>query len=414
MKGVFVILDGIADEPCTALHGKTPLEAAKTPNLDALARKSSIGYCYPIKEGVAPESSSAVVSLLGYDPQLAARGTLEAQGAGFKLRAGDLALRCNFATIQDLDSGTILDRRAGRTLTTDEARLLAHAINTQVKLPFPFEFKATMQHRGILVIRGGFSDNITNADPYYINGMVNQHATDTMVYSKSLDDEDDSKLSSELINSFVRQSFEVLDKHPVNMARAKKGLFVANILFCRDAGNNPLKFKKLRGKWMALSYMPLEVGIARAAGMEIFHFSYPPMKHMDVYANLHEGLKKATQNAVDMLKKYSGKYDYFYVHFKETDIPGHDNKPHEKVHMIELIDQYFFSFLQKFIGTHKLVITGDHTTACARKAHTADPVPVLVYPSEKEGSHRLTEQAGKQGRRMSASKLLENTLFSTQ
>ncbi|MBX4212363.1 2,3-bisphosphoglycerate-independent phosphoglycerate mutase [Candidatus Pacearchaeota archaeon] len=414
MKGVFVILDGIADEPCSSLGGKTPLQAAKTPHLDAIAKKASMGYCYSVKEGVAPESSSAVVSLLGYDPQLAARGTLEAQGAGIKLRPGDLALRCNFATIQDLDSGIILDRRAGRTLTTHEAQTLAKSINEQVKLPFPFEFRATMQHRGILIIKGGFSDNITNADPYYVNGMVNPHATDKMVYSKALDEEDDSKLSAELVNSFVRQSFEVLDKHPINLARARKGLFVANIIFCRDAGNSPIKFKKLKGKWMALAYMPLEAGIARAAGMEVFYFGYPVMKGMDVYAHLYDGLKKSILKAIKMLKKYGDKYDYFYIHLKETDIPGHDNKPHDKVKMIEMIDYWFFSFLKKFIGSTTLVVTGDHTTSCSKKAHTADPVPVLVYPAEKENNQRFTEEDGRNGRRMSASKLLENTLFTTK
>src|SRR3989338_4871596 len=107
MKGVFVIMDGVADQPCSVLNGKTPLEAAKTPNLDEIAKKSRIDHCYPIKEGIAPESSSAVVSLFGQDYNFAPRGPLEAMGAGIKFKKGDLVLRCNFATIDDLDNGDI-------------------------------------------------------------------------------------------------------------------------------------------------------------------------------------------------------------------------------------------------------------------------------------------------------------------
>ena len=103
MKGVFVILDGVADEPCHQFQGKTPLDVANTANLDHLARESEIFHCYPVKEGVIPESSSAVVSLLGYDPDVP-RGPLEARGAGIKITRGDLCLRCNFTTLEDFNS----------------------------------------------------------------------------------------------------------------------------------------------------------------------------------------------------------------------------------------------------------------------------------------------------------------------
>lgn len=172
MKGVFVILDGVADEPCSQLGDKTPLEAARTPNLDELANKSRMDYCFTVKEGVVPESSSAIVSLLGYDPNFVPRGPLEARGIGIKLKNGDLALRCNFATLDNMSNLKLIDRRVGRTLTTEEARILAKAINENVKLPFKFEFYPSIQHRGVLVIRGGFSDNISNADPGYGQGVA--------------------------------------------------------------------------------------------------------------------------------------------------------------------------------------------------------------------------------------------------
>src|SRR3989344_4305361 len=230
MKGIFVILDGVADEPSSALGGKTPLEVAKTPNLDELAKKSRIDYCYTLKKGVAPESSAAVVSLFGYNPNSAPRGPIEARGLGIKLKKGDLALRCNFATIDNLDNLNILDRRVGRTLTTEEAKILAKAINENVKLPFEFEFYPSVQHRGVLVVRGKFSDKISGFDWAYENGMVVFGGGEKLVFSKSLDNKNNSQLSAEIVNSFVKQSFAVLDKHPVNIARVRKGLYSANVI----------------------------------------------------------------------------------------------------------------------------------------------------------------------------------------
>ncbi|NCO11813.1 2,3-bisphosphoglycerate-independent phosphoglycerate mutase [Candidatus Pacearchaeota archaeon] len=412
MKGVFVIMDGVADEPCSALDGKTPLEAANTPNLDYFSGKGKIDYCYTVKEGIAPESSSAVVSLLGYDYRISPRGPLEASGFGLKLTKGDLALRCNFATVDDINDGNIMDRRAGRTLTTNEAMELARAVNEGVKLPFKFEFHATSGHRGVLVFRGGFSDNITNADPFYSNGMA-VSGKSKVVFSKPLDDEEDSMLSAELVNNFIRQSHEILDKHPINVARVRKGLFSANFILCRDAGNSLPNFKKLKGKWMALGYMPLEKGIAKAAKMDLYSFKYPKMRGIDSYAHLYSGLYRSIKYALRMIKRNYRKYDYFYVHFKETDIPGHDNKPLDKVKMIEMIDKGFFGYLKWYLekSNAKLVVTADHTTSCRMKGHSDKPVPVLTYPSEKAKGDRFTERDGMNGRKIMGRKLLQENMF---
>ena len=417
MKGVFVILDGVADQPCKSLGQLTPLQAARTPNLDEIAKKSKIEHCYTVKQGIAPESSSAIVSLFGQDPTYAPRGPLEAQGAGIKFKKGDLVLRCNFATIDDLETGHILDSRAGRTLSTREAQILAKAINEQVKLPFPFTFYPTIQHRGILVIRGGFSANISNADPFYGVGMINP-ATLTgpvkMKFAHPLDDDEESNLAANLINSFIRHSHAVLDKHPVNIDRARKGLFAANVLLCRDAGNEPVKFKKLRGRWRALCGMPLEIGIASALGMELYRFDYPRLDGMDVYSALYEGLEISITNAIRMLKKFKKKTDYFYIHIKETDIPGHDNKPHDKVKMLEIIDAKLFSFLKHYVQDARLVVTADHTTASRMKAHTDDPVPVLIYPSHQAENFakKYSEEEGLKGKKINARKIIEQFILS--
>lgn len=414
MKGIFIILDGVSDLPHYQLNQKTPLEIAKTPNLDEIAKHSKLDYCFTVKENIAPQSSNAIVSLLGNDPLLASRGALEAQGANIYLKNGDLALRTNFATIDNLQNLNVLDRRAGRTLTTKEAKILAKALNEKIKLSHKFEFRSTVQHRGVLVIRGGFSDNVTNIDNGYGKGVVTSDFKDKLNFSHPVDDEDDSKYTSEILNSFVRQTFEVLEKHPVNLTRIKKGLCPANIILCRDAGNSPVKLKKPKGKWMFLGQMPLEIGIAKAMNISIYKIKPIKFKKLDAYSYLHKSLERTIKHAKKMLKKNQKKYDYFYIHFKETDTPGHDNLPLEKVKMIETLDKKFFSFLKEFIKKKniKLILTADHTTACKLKNHTADPVPVLIYPSQKTNEkQRFTEENAKKGRKILGRKLLENNLL---
>lgn len=415
-----MIMDGVGDEANSKLGGKTPLEAANTPNLDWFAKKGKVDYCFTVKEGVAPESSSGVLSLLGYDPSLVGRGTIEALGAGLDLKQGDLAFRTNFATVESLESGNILDRRAGRTLSTKEGKILAASIKEEVKERFKFDFKPTVGHRGVLVFRGGFSDNISGVDLAYKNGIAvsNLHGGGKLVWSKGLDDEDDSKLSADLINGWMRHSHEVLDGERVNADRVRKGLYSANFVLCRGPGSVIPRFKKLKGRWIALGYMPLEKGIAKLAGMDVYKFRYPELKGIDVYDNLYAGLNKAIKNSIRMIKRNKKKKDYFYVHFKETDTPGHDGKPLDKKKMIELIDKKFFSYVRKVLEKEggKLIVTGDHATSCRQKAHTADAVPVLNWPHPKEEKrkgegNRFTESEGKKGRKIMGKKLLAETGF---
>src|SRR3989338_5396318 len=199
MVKIFVILDGVGDRDCKALEGATPLEAAKTKNLDYFASEGNGGYIYTVSEQIAPESDEAILALLGYDPHkyYYGRGPLEAYGAGMDFKKGYLALRTNFSTMAN---GKLLDRRAGRALTTKEALELAKAVNENVKLEVPFEFKATVGHRGVLVLKGEFSDNITNVDPAYrkvgrfgvaVHGNVNQ-----LQECRALDPDKKTKLSA--------------------------------------------------------------------------------------------------------------------------------------------------------------------------------------------------------------------------
>ncbi|GIU68551.1 MAG: phosphoglycerate mutase [Candidatus Pacearchaeota archaeon] len=376
MKGILVLLDGLGDLPCKQLNDKTPLEAAETPNLDFFSARGEMGYMYPLEELKIPESHESILSIFGNDTRESSRGQLEARGADIKLVRGDLALRANFATIDSLKEGNIIDRRVGRTLTTEEAKILAKEIN-KIKIPCEFIFKPTIQHRGVLVLRGGFSDNITSNDRFYSeHGMTKNKIS----IFKPADDEENTKYTVNVLNEFMEKVYYVLENHPVNIQRKKKGLLPANFLLMRGAGIEQPKLKFYR-RWMAIAYMPLEIGFAKLSGMKVFSFDYPRLKNFDVYENLNEGLKEACEFTIKTIKKNYKDFDYAYVHIKETDIPGHDNKPIEKKNMIEYIDKTLFKFLKEFAALKgiKILVTGDHSTPCKLKSHSTDPVPVLFY-----------------------------------
>ena len=392
-----MLIDGMGDRACRQLKGKTPLEAAKCENLNFFAENGKQGLVYPINEKIAPESDTAIVSLLGNNPFESARGQFEALGVGIKLNRGDLALRTNFATITDIKDGKIIDRRAGRNLSSKEAYILAKAINKQVVLPCKYIFQPTVQHRGVLVLKGGFSDNITNTDgAYTIKGKY--QAKDKFQFSKPLDDDENTEYTARVLNEFIEESYKILVMHPVNKARRKKGLMPANVIITRGGGTElpkPCKFKK----WACIVNMPLEIGIAKACKMDVFSTEYPLLKDFDVYKNLYAGLEKSIKFAIKTLKKNWKKYNYFYIHFKETDIPGHDNKPHVKKDMIELIDKKFFSFLKKKTKKEKfkIAVTADHSTPCNLKSHSSDAVPLLLYGSDKDETKEYSEKEAKKG-----------------
>ncbi|MDP1729510.1 MAG: alkaline phosphatase family protein [archaeon] len=385
MRKILVIIDGLGDTAHDKFKGKTPLEYADMPNLDMISRKSRLGFMYPVNEDYAPESDTAIVSILGNNFDMSERAEFEALGAGIKFKRGDLVLRANFGTVEDLKSRKMVDRRAGRTLTTNEAKQLAKALNEKINLPVKFQFFPTVQHRGILVFYGGFSDNITNTDTYvHEKGKI--WIKNNFDWSKPLDDDENSEFATNLVNAFVDNAYKVLNEHPVNKIRIKRGLLPANIVLTRDAGVEMPKLNLFR-KSMAIVTMPLEKGIAKASGMEVFSLDYPEMKNYDVYENLHEGLEKLSEFAIKTLKKKKDDYNFCYVHFKETDVPGHDNKPFEKKIFLELLDKKFFAPLKEYIEKSKikLIVTGDHSTPCKMKTHTSDPVPVLLYNPEEKG-----------------------------
>ena len=407
LKGILVIIDGMGDQPHKLLKDKTPLEAAHTPNMDFFATRGEMGYMYPVKPSFIPESDEAIISIFGNELISSSRGWLEAKGADIKMTRGDLAFRVNFGTTNSKEE--VIDRRAGRTLTTGEAQELARAIMNRVKINSKFTFVSTVQHRAALVFHGGFSENITGNDTTYVMG---KHKDQSGCIS--LDDTENTQHTASIVNEFLAKAHEILKKHPVNIKRKEKGLLPANHLCMRGAGIESPKLKQYK-KWISPSYMPLEIGFSKLSGMKVVKFDYPKLKKLDAYENLWDGLKKACKFNIKTIKKFRKSFDYAYVHIKETDLPGHDNKPLEKKEMLEYIDKTFFKFLRKIAPSNKIkvVITADHSTPCRLKAHSADPVPVLLYNDSLLKEKNFNEKEARKGtlRRIEGKELLKKIGF---
>ncbi|MFA5887729.1 MAG: alkaline phosphatase family protein [Candidatus Nanoarchaeia archaeon] len=385
MKTLFIVLDGAADA-----GNNTPYERAFKPNLDFLAKNGRCGLVQTVGKDIAPESDFAVMAILGYDPYkyFTGRGPLEAYGAGIKLSKPFLALRTNFATVED---DIIIDRRVGRSLTTKEAKELEKEINRKVKLKCKFLFKSTTEHRGVLILYGKFSDAVSNTDPAYERqgkfGVAKAVSSNEVQECKAL--KKGAANAAGIINDFVRQAMKVLDESKTNAKRKAKGLLQANAILPRDAGNKLPQLPKKK-KWAAVVGMPLEIGIAELAGMKILKVNYPPITSSDAYEHLYESLNAEIRDSLKYLKSQWNKFDAFYIHIKETDIPGHDGLPEEKKKMLELIDKKLFSQIRKLNA--KIIVTSDHATPCELKAHSDGLVPLLVYGNGKDNLNTFSEK----------------------
>jgi 2,3-bisphosphoglycerate-independent phosphoglycerate mutase len=383
LKLLYVIIDGMGDLPISELGNKTPLEAAETPNMDFLAKHGKAGLMYSVRKGVAPESDAAVISLLGYDPfeYSTGRGIIEAVGAGIDLKDGDLALRCNFATLGQ--GNTIIDRRVRRSLTTEEATELSEVASSEIKLescPATFEFKNTFGHRAVLVMKSKrkcLSSNITNSDPAYaiINGIGIATPNVEMVLKKCkpTDNTEEARNAANLVNEFIEKTHRLWENHKVNRKRAAEGKLKANVVLTRDAGHLLPKFfninERYNVKFAALTDMTAEKGIAELAGM---HASLLPIPS----SNLEKDFELRVKKIVELLPYY----DCFYIHLKGPDEPGHDGNCHRKADAISTIDAHFFGKLLREITLEECIIciTSDHATPCSLKVHSDTPVPVLI------------------------------------
>ncbi|MCA1831552.1 MAG: 2,3-bisphosphoglycerate-independent phosphoglycerate mutase [Actinobacteria bacterium] len=381
---IYTILDGLGDDPCEELDGRTPLEAAHTPNLDALARKGRNGYVYTVGKGIAPESDIAVFAMLGYDPRQyhSGRGPLEGLGSGMDVRDGDLAFRVNYATVES--NMKIVDRRVGRDLTSEEAKKLADEVNAKLKLSgASAELKATVEHRGVVLIRrdgGPLSAEVTNTDPAYAReGALGVAKLTFEPYVQPCEplpgheDDERARAAADLTNEWVKRSHEILDASDVNAQRRKRGKLPGNVILMRDAGDHlpkPPSFESRYGaRWGCFVEMPVERGISLVLGMGQVEV---PMKGAGTF---EEQYGAWAETALEAIAEYQG----LYIHIKGPDVPAHDGRAEDKRDVIEAIDAAFFGTLLPAAPKNViLAVTADHSTSCPKKAHTDDPVPLVI------------------------------------
>ncbi|MGH2527440.1 MAG: 2,3-bisphosphoglycerate-independent phosphoglycerate mutase [Actinomycetota bacterium] len=396
---LYVCLDGLGDDPIPELDDRTPLEAARTPFLDSLARRGRTGTVVTVGERIAPESDIAVFAILGYDPrdEHPGRGVVEAVGVGMDFRDGDLAYRVNFATA---DWPRIVDRRVGRDLTSDEAAALADEVNRTLRLQkATFELRATVEHRGVLVIRaneGPLSANVTNTDPAYRKeghlGVALETFEPEVARCEPLDDSEAARRAAALTNAFVEDSAKILDASEVNAARRRTRKLPGNLILTRDGGDARPNLTPIRDRfgpeWGCFVEMPVERGIAMLLGMA--PVDAPRLMTEADYSTW-------ARLAADALDGYGA----LYIHIKGPDVPAHDGRAEDKRDVIEVIDRAFFGEVLPLIDPARtlVAVTADHSTSCLRRAHTPDPVPLVVSGAgvTSDGSESYGERACARG-----------------
>lgn len=338
-KIVMLVADGLGGLPMTP-GGMTELETAQTPNLDSLAWRGVQGASIPVKPGIAPGSGPGHLALFGYDPlhYKIGRGALEATGIGFELQEGDVAIRCNFCTIDA--NGKITDRRAGR-ISSEESAPLAISLR-QVKIPGVEIFvEPVKEHRFVVVFRApGLGGNVADTDPQ----KTGVPALDPVAQDTA------SQRTAEIAKEFLSQAKKILSGHPK-----------ANFHTMRGFANKPSlpSYREVYGlRAAAIAVYPMYKGLARLVGMDII------------------GAAQTLSEQIDTLEKHWNDYDFFFIHFKYTDSTGEDGNFQGKVARIEELDAILPRI--EALNPNVMIVTGDHSTPSYLKSHSWHPVPTLL------------------------------------
>ena len=380
MKYIVVLGDGMADEPIPALGGRTPLDAAVTPVLDELAGKGTLGTVQNVPAGMAPGSDVANLSVLGYDPaaNYSGRSPLEALSVGVQMEDDDVIFRSNIVTLTEPEpyaQKTILDHSSGEISTAD-ADILMDAIRAEFNND-TFRFYTGTSYRHILVWKYG---RVSALEPPHDH--LGKVIGDYLPQEKVLRD-------------MMERSFDILNNHPLNLARAAAGKHKANSLWFWGAGTKPKvqNFKEKTGLTGAMiSAVDLLKGIAVGAGMKVYNVP-------GATGSIDTNWEGKAQAAIDALLKDG--CDYAYIHVEAPDEMGHQGRVEDKVKSIEYLDSRLIARVKQAMEAagedYRMLILPDHPTPLRIRTHTSNPVPYLLYDSthEQKKRERFTEESAR-------------------
>ncbi len=374
-KCVLLIVDGLGDLPSTQLGGRTPLEAAETPNLNQLAAAGSYGLLDPVVPGEIPNTHSGSGMLFGVFPDdidRMTRGPVEASGAGRELRRDDIALRANFATVEEQGDGLlVIDRRAGR-IDSGTGELAATLAEVDLGDGVSGFLQSTDQHRCVLVLAGpGLDAAVSDTDP-------GDSGLPAMVQlCRPL--QPGAEKTAGKINRFVEEAHRRLALHPVNAKRKKQGLLPANAVITRGAGavfNLDNVLRKRGVSTAVVAGCNTVIGLARILGFEAVTDSR-------FTADPGTDLNAKIKAVLDALKNN----DMVFLHVKAPDLFSHDRDPAAKRDFLERLDEALV--ILKHAGV-MVALAADHTTDSNSGAHTADPVPALLFDPWRNGHEEHT------------------------
>lgn len=365
MKTLIILGDGMADEPIDELGGKTPLQYADTPFMDALARLGTTGRLKTVADGFHPGSEVANMAVLGYDLPTVyeGRGVLEAASMGVDLKPDELAMRCNLVCIE----GDLLKNHSAGHIRTEEADLLIRSLNRALGSD-RIRFYTGVSYRHLLVVKGG-DKRLVCTPPHDI---PLHPFRPNMVRAEVPEAEE----TAALLNQLIMQSQEVLKDHPVNLRRIQEGHDAANSIWPWSPGVRPAMqtLKSMYGiqKSSVISAVDLIRGIGVYAGMKVIHVEGAT----GLYDTNYEGKADA---ALEALKTD----DLVYLHVEASDEAGHEGDVRLKIQTIEDLDHRIvgpiFQALQTWKEPVAIAVLPDHPTPCSIRTHTNVPVPFLIY-----------------------------------
>lgn len=370
MKYIVVLGDGMADYPIDELNEQTPLEYANTPMMDELAQKSEIGQVHTIPAGMSPGSDTANLSVLGYDPKkyYTGRSPLEALSIGVPMKDTDIAIRCNIVTVSDEETEykdkKMIDHSAGE-ISTEDADVLIQAVQEAFGNEM-FHFYTGTSYRHLLIWDKG---NVVELTP--------PHDILTKTIGNYLPKE-------KLLSEMMEKSYEILNNHPINVAREKAGLHKANSLWFWGAGTKPAldDFTEKTGKrGVMISAVDLLKGIGVGAGLHNIIVE-------GADGTLETNYEGKAQAAVDALTKDG--YDFAYIHVEAPDEMGHQGSVERKIKSIEYLDQRVIRVVKEGMDAsgedYRMLVLPDHPTPIVLRTHSSDPVPYMLFDSTNHGS----------------------------